>query len=739
MKTWFRPLILGSLGSCALLLGACNLDNRPPVVQPGSILLPLEVISPDDQPFSRTARFALREATGQEVLYIKGHRLGFKNPLNKTDRPKASVRLNGGDWIPLQNDTPGLTVLGLAREYGGIGGGFNTVELTLQHPALRFMAGVNEVEFRFNGTDGLSSGYRVLAFNVRRGGADLIPAETFKEDDPATWRPPLDNPADIEAGENLWYFKELRMGAGSKSPLRANCADCHDKEGHDLKYFNFSSWAIEARSRFHGLTEREGKQIASYIRSLDFPASKKGRPWNPPYQPGPGLDSQPVREWAAGAGLEAVLKSDRDLLPLLFPNGTDQAALNAAVNLEGNLNLRELPVALEMPDWLDWLPDPHPKDAWGSYFDTSEVNQAYLQTRRTLEQRGVESLIASNELLPLLNTLRATLDEQVGIMRGPDPCKVYRGVGGYTPQPSPLLDRLGNKEHCEKGLLSLNRWSAVKHWEIMQAWNLEDKNPQVYPGGEARGWPGQWRQVFEVPGHRSGNNSYNFVGFDRLLGVYDNASWYHLQLLLNPGNRQQKNLFPVEWSYVLQHLDFLHLESGNKNLKGSNPALLVASMIKLYQSMNRSSADENGWWMTVVHPWQLDYVQNWGRGSNLWLVLDQYEPGLRARVANAFLRAFLQKTRSFGMEQWQRLSDVNQRSLDTSDRLEHSDYTDLAWAARTDPQQNYYLEGKAIRFARVLERFSAMPGIDRALLRELFDWCKAVWPRANWDGLNVQF
>jgi hypothetical protein len=53
---------------------------------------------------------------------------------------------------------------------------------------------------------------------------------------------------------------------------------------------------------FHGLSELQGRQIASYIRTANTP--NPGRPWNPPYQPGPSLDAQPVVNWAAGAGVD---------------------------------------------------------------------------------------------------------------------------------------------------------------------------------------------------------------------------------------------------------------------------------------------------------------------------------------------------------------------------------------------------------------------------------------------------
>ena len=106
-------------------------------------------------------------------------------------------------------------------------------------------------------------------------------------------------------------------GGFKASPLiRAHCADCHARDGRDLKYFCFSNASIIARSRFHGLSELEGQQIASYIRSLPVPSP--GRPWNPPYQPGPGLDRQPVANWAAGAGLAWVLDDDSGTLPFIF-------------------------------------------------------------------------------------------------------------------------------------------------------------------------------------------------------------------------------------------------------------------------------------------------------------------------------------------------------------------------------------------------------------------------------------
>src|SRR5581483_3071363 len=44
---------------------------------------------------------------------------------------------------------------------------------------------------------------------------------------------------------------------------------------------------------------------------------------------------------------------------------------------DGNLNAREIPISLQLPDWEHWLPRVHPMDAWGADFQHSDVYQMY--------------------------------------------------------------------------------------------------------------------------------------------------------------------------------------------------------------------------------------------------------------------------------------------------------------------------------------------------------------------------
>ena len=123
---------------------------------------------------------------------------------------EASVQVNNSAWLPIS--TGNVTLLGNAAAYGGIGGGFHTLQMTMNLPAGAVTGGSNTITFRFNQTDGRVSGFRVLAFNIQTSsGTLLIPASTFVQDDPNTWQPPSTLASDISAGQTLWRTAALSM------------------------------------------------------------------------------------------------------------------------------------------------------------------------------------------------------------------------------------------------------------------------------------------------------------------------------------------------------------------------------------------------------------------------------------------------------------------------------------------------------------------------------------------------
>ena len=560
------------------------------------MILPIEVLSVDGPTSSRTVELRAGEAESAQSLWLQVHGLRYAE--------QASVQVNASAWIPLNNDT--VRVAAPGKSFGGIGGGFSTLLMTLPLPKGTVVAGANTIRFRFNQSDGFTSAYRVIAWNflTARGGK-ILPAEDFTEDAPESWKPPLPDAASIEAGRVLWHNATLVASSRLNSPrIRARCADCHAQDGRDLKYFNFSNESIVDRSRFHGLSRVQGEQIASYIRSLNFPSP--GRPWNPPYQPGPGVEEQAISNWAAGAGLSAVLEQDMDAMPyLLGQRGApvSEAALHPPVTSailrdlaekitpeifrpDGNLNAREIPLALQLPDWSQWLPRVHPKDAWGAAFTQSEF--AALYDGETIP--GGKGKTGANSSLRTLLAAARPKDHDIrpivgGFAQWSRARRTFlkRYVEGKTAWSPSLTNKV----------YSTQLWQLVKTWEMMQEFGLEGRGRDFFgPAADSRSWfntvPGETApSTTQIPDGLAG------VGGSALTNEYFSASWYELQIILNSGNHQHRDRSPVDWVYVIGRYRDLYEQTHQPE-----PARLLVAVIKALQSTDPRLGPEDfskGW------------------------------------------------------------------------------------------------------------------------------------------------
>ena len=114
-----------------------------------SVNLPVEVLGPDG--YSKTVSVTVPGAIapGPVRLYLQVHGLEYET--------QASVRVNSGSAIAINSFNVILT--GLGQNYGGIGGGFHTLTMTVALPVNAVVQGANTVTFQFLGTDGISSGF----------------------------------------------------------------------------------------------------------------------------------------------------------------------------------------------------------------------------------------------------------------------------------------------------------------------------------------------------------------------------------------------------------------------------------------------------------------------------------------------------------------------------------------------------------------------------------------------------
>ena len=714
---------------------------------PGTVLFPIEVLGPAGYVEARTFNVSpFANPANINTLRVECHRCGWRDGTVTSGAArgaKASVRLNGGAWIVI-TDTA-INMEQPAKGFGGLSGGFFTTKFTL--PITGARAGANTIEFRFNANDGFTNGFRILNFDLLSSGTTSATyASSMLQQDVTKWAPQTvtgNLGTDIAEGLALWKGKvPLTKSPVANTTLKANCSSCHASDGRDLKYFNYSDWSITERSKFHGLNDTQGRQLAAYIRSLPHIAPTQARPWNPPYQPGPGLDAKPLLEWSAGAGLQAVLKDDKDSLKYLFPNSNNTAAdlsqanLAKVIDIKNTLNVRETPIAAQMPDWNAWLPHEHPLELWNDTFVKTLLDTADTARNKVIAGGSTTTLLRG-KLRGIMESWRNEIGNFQGIA-GAIPCLRF-ARGEFTPQQRTAMSTLPTGKTCEDGMQAINHWYSVKMWELNQEFALEDGPPKAYPFGEPRGWVGAVHQVFWLAPHRLASNNDNFAFQNRQLGAYQSMAWYHVQMIVNAGHRNNARYDPQDWFYTPEWIN----EAVNRNnmpLTG----LAIMSQLKMYQNADRRGPNGFGtdvpreWWNPFVNPRLFEsFADRTATLGQPWIALDSYEPGLRGKIASEFLRVYLLKQKTYAISALPRPSNPQFGDAD----FENVDYVPTAFipgGAGGDADCFYSCPGRSYTandYYRVIPRFKAI-GVDAALIKELIDWCKLVWPAGAWDGLR---
>ena len=672
-----------------------GIDRGAPVqVPPAPVQLPIEVMGADGttQSVQVSVPASAAAVTG---LWMQAHNLSYAD--------KASVQVNGGAWLPLDNATVQVSAPG--KSYDGIGGGFSTLQMLLPLPAGSVTAGTNRISFRFNHTDGVSSGFRILAFNLMNAaGQPVLPASAFVQDDPSAWQPPMPDAASIAAGQALYGSGQLLQSSVVRSPIHAACADCHTDDGRDLKYFNFSNYSIIQRAQFHGLTQTQGQQIASYIRTLrnadGTPVPSPGRPWNPPYQPGPGLDSQPIQNWAAGAGVNAVLDKDSDMMPYLFPNGITKEAISS----EGSLNVRELPVAFQLLDWNGWLPRIHPKDAYGAAFLQDRAFTDYLALRANLTGPSAESYKTAH----IGNDQPSAYMTQARLDLG----RWSYDSGQFTfpkTQPMSALTPLLSQQ-----LYSEGQWQRVKTWGLMQEFGMENLGKVALgPRADERTWldPGSFN-ISPGKSHlpdviANGGFSQDELQFETL-----NNQWYYLGLIQNAGNGYRTGTAPIDYPYARNRVINL--------MQAGGPALPLMELVWTTKGSQQGAGlglDDNFGWSPVTtddltalfyeDPWFTTLVGT--RSSDAG-----WAPGAEIPVVQAATEAWFDKIQSY-----------------TPQQFYSAGFADPAYIPSI--RDNGPFGDKVMAYLY----FANNQGMDQDLINRIAEWGKTVWPLGNWNAFET--
>ena len=574
------------------------------------VTLPIEVYAPDGTS-AHVESVTLQASNGSstdEVYFVmhqpRYHIGGLETGTHEgfTADRMVDVRLNGGTWVTVNNSN--VQCAYPESNYDCITGPYHTLRFSMDASELGgAVDGANTLEFRFNGLEAVRSGFRVLYVGFMRPGDDvntfvplpksgatesLIDGTTFQYSDADSWSPPsdADDAQSINEGETLFKTGNIQNLKGEN--IVATCGSCHADDGRDLQYFAYSNKTITARARAHGMTETEGKKIAAYIRSLDFTRSdggsaasnSPGRPWNPPYQPGPtGFgpdgnqhpDEADAYYWAAGAGLEWILDRDIETAQYAFPASGDPASpggvaktpagdlpwrrykIQSKSEWGGNggtdrgtaVNLREIPLSVQLPDWNNWLPDIHPHDGLDKIFDGSEYAQELENAESTFQSGNLE------DIANLLNQFNGRYQQDIKLNIDPN------NPGANS---SNNLTQTENRHAIESG------WQhrAVKLWYLQHKYNVEDKADDLYCDDsndewcEPRGWLSRkLRLVFDLGPHVSKTlvNDEPFIYGSQKAGQFMTHVWYQLQMITNPGTGGNIAQNPVDEGYQESYLE----------------------------------------------------------------------------------------------------------------------------------------------------------------------------------------
>jgi hypothetical protein len=314
---------------------------------------------------------------------------------------------------------------------------------------------------------------------------------------------------------------------------------------------------------FHGLTASQGDQIASYIRSLNLP--NPGRPWNPPYQPGPGLDSQPVEQWAAGAGLDAVLDSDATMMNYLMPSGS-----TLGLGLNANLNPREIPTSLQFLDWNSWLPGTFPLDAWGSSFTSSQLYSNYMFVRSKLQPGNATAYQAEKTDIDSWNS----------------------NAHNYLYPLIPAANSTSWTKQLADEAYATQCWSMVKMWEITQEFELEGMAQAVFgTQADSRAWYSQL--PFRVSPALLGIPYALFDNGQYITLDYTSLVWYHLQMVLNNGNGHFSDTYPYDAPYSLNRTKDVNFYASDRSVVSLGP-LTTLWLAKILQQSQYDAGPDKG-------------------------------------------------------------------------------------------------------------------------------------------------
>lgn len=180
--------------------------------------LPIEVIGDGGTIIVQNIEFTQSQIENATFLFLYANNLSYEN--------KGSVSINDGPWISLNHVNEDIHVYNKETVYGGMQhGSMSSIRLYVSledvvvpsddpedNSKTPLVEGVNKFAFRFNFSDGISSGFRIFQLNLMdKKFNNLLNTNAIPMTNPTQWEAPegySDN-ASITAGRELWYNAQI--------------------------------------------------------------------------------------------------------------------------------------------------------------------------------------------------------------------------------------------------------------------------------------------------------------------------------------------------------------------------------------------------------------------------------------------------------------------------------------------------------------------------------------------------
>jgi hypothetical protein len=624
---------------------------------------------------------------------------------------KGRVRIDDGSWVTFDNAS--VTCDARSRQPGCVGFP-GTITFTVP---IDVAAGRHTVQFENSKTDGFTSGYRVLDLDF--GVPYALEAGS-----------PVYDAGDAKNGEALFHAQNRwtdQPGSSDRPavPQVAACADCH-VEGRDLKYFGYSDHALVVRTVFHGGSVEDGEDIAAYIRGLDVPTL--GTPWDPPYQPGPGMDDKPVIEWAAGAGLDAVVEEEEVRGYLFGADGITRDDFDEAPNH------RELPLSAALPDWKDWLPRQWP----GECHSGSTVEQSSTDERSSMdgqsstdERSSMDGQSSTDEQSSMWVDALSARDAMMEAAAGDDATKFHNAINAFAARSSFLKKNHGQCTSSDEAHLTA-MWSAMA-WRLGQVWyahhkyGWEDRGNEASGYGPARSWTQRGRHAFDLGPHVANVNGLSnppFLYATRSLDSYMTHLWYQLQVVVNPGlsDARASGQSPVDWGYQNSFLNgheapWRSIASRMLQLHAMSdqPCRIAGGDVAAGNATCLGDQAANPYWLASVYGWD----------NKTSAIFDSMPEADKLRIV------------TFGLDWY--LSRLEMLPADDRASFARGDKSSQWKDATYNPQTGDQKHTRAYDIADMWWVRSATlktAGVPDAIMRRWDALGERLWPAADWESLG---